>query len=169
MTGLETDRHVLLEIAVVVTDSYGEIIDDGIDIIINQPEEVFAEMDDYVTNMHESSGLLEQVKNSSISLSEAEQQVMVYLNKFFSKEELKKVPVSGNSIGVDRRFLNAYMKNLDESMHYRSIDVSTLKEIFRRIRYDDFKKRPSKKTAHRALDDILESIEEYKYYLQFIN
>jgi oligoribonuclease len=169
MTGLDTTQHVILEVAICVTDTQGNLVDEGIDIIVNQSNSVFDAMGDYVTEMHEKSGLIKEVEKSRISLVEAEAQCIEYLNRVFPDDQtLKSAPMCGNSIGVDRRFLDVSMKDLNEAMHYRSIDVSTLKEIFRRVKPNEFKNRPDKKACHRALDDVLESIEEYKYYLKFL-
>jgi oligoribonuclease len=161
MTGLETTRHTIVEIAVLVTDIELEPIDDGIDLVVHQPPEVFEEMDDFVRTMHTRSGLLDEIAASKVTLEEAGAAAMKYVA---SHVEAGTAPLCGNSIGVDRRFLDRYLPELDQYLHYRIIDVSSLKELCRRWYPAIYKARPSKKEAHRALGDVRDSIGELRYY-----
>lgn len=162
MTGLDPDRHVLVEIAVIVTDADLNPLDEGIDLVIHASEEQLAEMDDFVTNMHESSGLTEQIRSSSITLQEAEQQVVEYIKRFVPVAG--HAPLAGNSIATDRTFITRYMPELDEYLHYRMIDVSSIKELSRRWHPRIYNAQPAKGMAHRALADIRESIRELAFY-----
>jgi oligoribonuclease len=161
MTGLDLDRHVIVEIAALVTDDDLEPVDDGIDLIVHQPPSALAEMDDFVRNMHTKSGLLPQIEASTLSLEDAGAQVVEYLR---ARVPESTAPLCGNSIGVDRRFLDRYLPSVDRYVHYRSIDVSSLKELCRRWNPAVYKGRPGKSETHRALDDIRESIEELRFY-----
>jgi oligoribonuclease len=161
MTGLDVARHVIVEIACIVTDSQLEALDDGIDIVIHPEPAALEQMDDYVRTMHTKSGLLEEMAASDVDLATAGARTLEYV-KGHAPE--RTAPVCGNSIGVDRRFLDQYLPELDQYLHYRSIDVSSLKELCRRWYPAVYKKRPGKAEAHRALDDIRESIEELRYY-----
>jgi oligoribonuclease len=162
MTGLDVDQHVIVEIAAIVTDSNLEPVDDGIDLVIHQDDDALARMDDFVRRMHTKSGLLPLISASDIRLADAEQQTLEYVKKYVPEQ--CSAPLCGNSIGVDRRFLDRYMRDLDGYLHYRSIDVSSLKELSRRWYPAVYSKRPNKAETHRALDDIRESIEELRYY-----
>ncbi len=162
MTGLDTESDTLVEIALVVTDSDLNIIDPGIDIVIQETGEKLDSMKDVVKKMHEKSGLTKEILNSNVSLKEAETMCLKYLRKLGIQGG--SAPLCGNSIGVDRRFLDKYMPKLDYFLHYRSVDVSSFKELCRRWYPDIFKARPEKLGNHRALDDILGSIDEMKYY-----
>lgn len=162
MTGLDTERHVLVEIAVIVTDADLNPLDEGIDIVIHATEEQLAEMDDYVTTMHASSGLTEQIRASKVSLEQAEQQVLEYIKRFV--EVPGQAPLAGNSIGTDRGFIAAYMPQLDSYLHYRMIDVSSIKELTRRWYPAVYNGQPDKGMSHRALADIRESIRELEFY-----
>jgi oligoribonuclease len=162
MTGLDTARHTIVEIAVLVTDSELELVDEGIDLIVHASPESLAKMDDYVTKMHTKSGLLPAIEASTLSLEDAGKQVIEYLETQLPGPET--APLCGNSIGVDRRFLDRYLPELDQYLHYRSIDVSSFKELCRRWYPSVYKKRPDKQETHRALDDIRESIEEMRFY-----
>lgn len=162
MTGLDVRRHVIVEIAVLVTDANLVPLDDGIDLVVHQPADALAEMDDYVKNMHTRSGLIPEIVASTISLADAGRQALEYIQTHVSSPET--APVCGNSIGVDRHFLDTYLPDLDGALHYRSIDVSTLKELCRRWAPAVYKQRPGKKEAHRALADVLESISELAFY-----
>lgn len=162
MTGLDPDRHVLVEIAVIVTDANLNPLDEGIDLVIHASEEQLAEMDDFVTNMHENSGLTEQIRSSSITLQEAEQQVVEYIKRFVPVAG--HAPLAGNSIATDRTFITRYMPELDEYLHYRMIDVSSIKELSRRWHPRIYNAQPTKGMAHRALADIRESIRELAFY-----
>ena len=162
MTGLDTARHTIVEIAVLITDSELELVDEGIDLIVHAPPEALALMDDFVTNMHTKSGLLPAIAASTLPLADAGAAVLAYF-----AEQLPgpgTTPLCGNSIGVDRRFLDRYLPEVDQYLHYRSVDVSSFKELCRRWYPSVYKKRPSKAETHRALDDIRESIEELRFY-----
>ena len=161
MTGLEIRRHVIVEIAVLVTGADLVGLDDGIDLVVHQPPEALAEMDEYVTHMHTRSGLLPEIQASTVTLADAGAAALDYVRGHVAEGT---APVCGNSIGVDRRFLDAQLPELDGYLHYRSIDVSTLKELCRRWAPEVYRKRPGKQEAHRALADIHESIAELAYY-----
>ncbi|MGZ8752198.1 MAG: oligoribonuclease [Acidimicrobiia bacterium] len=162
MTGLEVARHTIVEIAVLVTDSELEIVDEGLDLVVHQAATALAEMDDYVRKMHTRSGLLPAVEASTLSLEAAGVQVLEYLARHVPNPGT--APLCGNSIGVDRRFLDEYLPTVDQYLHYRSIDVSSFKELCRRWYPEVYKGRPDKAESHRALGDIRESIEEMRYY-----
>ena len=162
MTGLDITSDTLVEIAIVVTDSDLNVVGDGIDIVIQESAEKLDSMQDVVKKMHEKSGLTKEILKSNISVGEAEEKCLEYLKGFGIKGG--SAPLCGNSIGVDRRFLDKYMPKLEFFLHYRSVDVSSIKELCRRWYPDIYSKRPEKKGSHRALDDILGSIEEMKYY-----
>src|SRR5262245_58723348 len=161
MTGLDVARHVIVEIAVLVTDSELETLDDGIDVVVHQPPSTLAEMDDFVREMHTRSALLPAIEASDVSLADAGQAALAYVQ---GHVPARVAPLCGNSIGVDRRFLHSQLPELDEYLHYRSIDVSSLKEPCRRWYPEVYRKRPSKQETHRALDDVRESIAELRYY-----
>ena len=162
MTGLDLQRHHIVEIAVLVTDANLDVLVDGLDLVVHQPAEVLAEMDDFVRKMHTKSGLLSEIERSSLTLEDASKQTLEYIKRFVP--EPGTAPLCGNSIGVDRRFLDRYLPDLDRYLHYRSIDVSSLKELCRRWYPEAYKRRPSKTESHRALDDITESVAELRYY-----
>lgn len=162
MTGLDPDRHVLVEIAVVVTDADLTPLDDGIDIVIHASEDDLAGMDDFVTRMHADSGLTEQIRESPVSVADAEAQVVEYLKKYVPVAGA--APLAGNSIASDRKFISRYMPDLDVFLHYRMIDVSSIKELARRWYPRAYSNQPDKGMQHRALADIRESIRELDYY-----
>lgn len=162
MTGLDISSDSLVEIALVVTDSNLEIIDPGIDIVIQESADKLDSMKDVVKKMHDKSGLTKEILKSEISLSQAEKMCIDYLKNLGIKGG--SAPLCGNSIGVDRRFLDKYMPNLEFFLHYRSIDVSSFKELCRRWYPEVYSSRPEKLGEHRALGDIMGSIEEMKYY-----
>ena len=162
MTGLEVEKHVIVEIACIVTDGALEPLDAGIDIVIHADDDALGRMDDFVRNMHTKSGLLEEIEKSDVAVETAQARVLEYVKGHVSQPGT--VPLCGNSIGVDRRFLDAYMRELDTYLHYRSVDVSSLKELCRRWYPAIYRKRPGKAEHHRALDDIRESIAELRYY-----
>jgi oligoribonuclease len=161
MTGLDVTRHRIVEIAVLVTDTELEPVDDGIDIVVHQSPEELEAMDDFVRAMHTRSGLLDEIAASKISLEEAGAAALRYVA---SHVKPATAPLCGNSIGVDRRFLDRYLPELDQYLHYRIIDVSSLKELCRRWYPAIYKRRPDKKEAHRALGDVHDSIGELRYY-----
>ena len=162
MTGLDPSRHVIVEIATLLTDDNLEIIAEGPGLVINQPAEVLEQMDDFVRDMHTRSGLLEMIQNSTISHDEAMNATLAFLKEHIP--EARSVPLCGNSIGTDRRFLAAHMNDVEEFLHYRSVDVSTLKELSARWHPAVMANAPQKAGGHRALDDIVESLEELRYY-----
>lgn len=162
MTGLDPDRHVIVEIAALVTDANLQIIGEGVDLVIHATEEELAEMDDFVTNMHESSGLTEQIRTSTVTMEEAEDAVLALIAEHCSPEH--PAPLAGNSIATDRAFLRAQMPRLDAALHYRMVDVSSIKELARRWFPKAYFNQPEKGLAHRALADIVESIRELDYY-----
>jgi oligoribonuclease len=161
MTGLDVARHVIVEIAVLVTDSDLEPLDDGVDVVVHQPSSALAEMDDFVREMHTRSALLPAIEASDISLADAGATALDYVKGHVPAGV---APLCGNSIGVDRRFLHSQLPELDEYLHYRSIDVSSLKELCRRWYPAIYKGRPGKQETHRALDDVRESLAELRYY-----
>jgi len=162
MTGLEPLRHVVIEIATIVTDDNLAIVAEGPDLVIHATPEQLAEMGDFVTEMHTKSGLIEAVKQSTITMAEAEAQTLAFLKSHIDLEQ--SVPLCGNSIGTDRRFLQEYMPTLEAFFHYRNVDVSTIKELARRWNPEVLAALAEKATTHRALDDIRESIAELVYY-----
>ncbi|MDW3115432.1 oligoribonuclease [Vibrio sp. 1727] len=160
MTGLDPETHKIIEIASIVTDSELNILAEGPVLAIHQPEEELAKMDDWCTNTHTASGLVERVRNSQISEQDAVAQTIEFLEKWVPKGAS---PICGNSIGQDRRFLYKHMPELEEFFHYRYVDVSTLKELARRWK-PEVLNGFTKQGTHLALDDIRESIAELKYY-----
>jgi oligoribonuclease len=162
MTGLDPERHVIVEVATIITDDDLNIIAEGPDIVIHRSDIELAEMDDFVRNMHTKSGLLESIHAATATPDSARDETLAFLKEHISDE--RSVPLCGNSIGTDRRFLNAQWPQIEEFLHYRSIDVSTLKELARRWAPEVLKSAPEKNTTHRALDDIRESIDELKFY-----
>ena len=166
MTGLDVNRHVIVEIAALVTDIELEPIDDGIDIVVHQPPSALVEMDDFVGKMHQKSGLITEIEASDVPLADAGARTLEYVRSHIPKAGMS--PLCGNSIGVDRRFLDRQLPELDAYLHYRSIDVSSLKELCRRWYPEAYKRRPGKKETHRALDDVRESIAELRYYRETI-
>jgi oligoribonuclease len=162
MTGLDVNRHVILEIATLITDDDLEVVAEGPDLIVAASAEQLAAMDDVVRHMHTTSGLLVEVEASSLSLADAGAQTVEFLKA--NLPDPGKVPLCGNSIGVDRRFLERYLPELDAALHYRSVDVSTLKELCKRWYPSIYGKAPVKAGSHRALADIRESVAELRYY-----
>ncbi|CAM3105037.1 MULTISPECIES: oligoribonuclease [Corynebacterium] len=162
MTGLDTHRHVIVEVAALVTDAELNILDEGLDIVIGATEAELAEMDDFVTKMHTDNGLLDEIKASTVTMKEAEDAVLALLDKHCDKAH--PAPLAGNSIATDRAFIREQMPRLDSALHYRMIDVSTVKELTRRWFPRAYFNQPEKGMAHRALADIVESIRELDYY-----
>ena len=162
MTGLDPAEHVIVEFATLITDDNLEIIAEGPSIVVHATDAQLAKMDPIVVEMHTKSGLLEEIKASDVSLDEAVQQTLTFLKEHV--KEPRTVPLCGNSIGMDRRFLAIYANEIEEFLHYRSIDVSTIKELARRWNPAALASAPKKDTAHRALDDIRESISELRHY-----
>jgi len=165
MTGLDLARDALVEIACVVTDGQLNVVDDGIDVIIKPPAEALDHMPEVVREMHTSSGLLAELP-SGVTLAEAQDAVLDYVRQHV--REPKKVPLCGNSIATDRSFLARDMPELDEFLHYRMVDVSSIKELARRWYPRAYFASPPKHGGHRALADILESIRELRYYREAV-
>ena len=162
MTGLIVETDVIVEIACIVTDASLNALDDGMELIVHADADTLARMGDFVREMHTKSGLLPQIEASEVSVAAAEQAALAYVKQHVPKAST--APLCGNSIGTDRGFLARYMTEFDEYLHYRSIDVSSLKELCRRWNHPLYRKRPGKAEHHRALDDIRESIEELRFY-----
>lgn len=161
MTGLDIDKDGLCEIAVIVTDFELTPLHPGFEIVIHPGTEALDHMGDFVRSMHKSSGLLPRIKDG-VSVAEAERQVIEYIKKHVTAG--KRPIVAGNTIGMDRRFITKYMPALEETLHYRSIDVSTIKELSRQWFPAAFFGSPKKRGGHRALADIAESIQELAYF-----
>jgi oligoribonuclease len=168
MTGLDLSTDALVEIAVLVTDSDLNVIGDGVDVVIHATQGQLDSMNDFVREMHTSSGLITQIPEG-ISMSEAEEQILTYLKSVGT--EPGKSPLAGNSVSVDRNFIARDMIKLNEYLHYRTIDVSSIKELARRWYPKTYFAAPAKTGNHRALGDIRDSIAELAYYRQsvFIN
>ena len=162
MTGLEPHRHVIVEIATIITDDDLNVIAEGPDLVIHASPEELAQMGDFVTEMHTSSGLLPAISASTISVRDAEVTTLEFMKAHIG--DARSVPLCGNSIGTDRRFLEEYMPELEAFFHYRNVDVSTLKELAKRWHPEVIAAKPEKASAHRALDDIRESIAELVHY-----
>jgi oligoribonuclease len=162
MTGLDPDRHVILEIAALVTDDDLVIVAEGPDIVVHQPSAALDGMDPVVVKMHDDSGLRKAVEASTVSLEEAGRAVLDFLRQ--QLPDAGTVPLCGNSIATDRRFLARHLPEVDAWFHYRSIDVSTVKELARRWYPEAYAGAPVKAGHHRALDDIRESVAELAYY-----
>jgi oligoribonuclease len=162
MTGLDPAKDVIVEIATIVTDDELEIVAEGPDLVVHQPPEALVGMDPVVVDMHTSSGLLTAIAASTVSLEEAGTATLAFIREHVP--EPRSVPLCGNSIGTDRRFLALHLPEIEEHLHYRSVDVSTIKELTRRWYPGALDAVPRKATAHRALDDIRESIEELRWY-----
>jgi oligoribonuclease len=164
MTGLDPVRHRIVEIATILTDDQLEIVAEGPDLVVHQPPEALAEMDQVVVEMHTRSGLLDAISSSTISLDEAGEQTLAFLREHIAEPHT--IPLCGNSIGTDRRFLAAWLPEIEDFLHYRSVDVSSIKELAKRWYPDLNRGRPHKQGSHRALDDIRESIAELRWYRQ---
>ncbi|MEO7124328.1 MAG: oligoribonuclease [Lacisediminihabitans sp.] len=161
MTGLDVEIDELVEVAVVVTDFELNILDPGFDIVIKPSEAALNNMGDFVTSMHTASGLLDAIPDG-VSLAEAETAVLEYIQKLVPGQH--QAPIAGNTIGTDRTFIAKYMPLVDDHLHYRSVDVSSIKELSRRWFPRVYFHAPEKHGGHRALADILESIRELEYY-----
>ena len=161
MTGLDVTRDALIEVAVVITDADLNIVDPGIDVLITPPAEALEGMNDFVRQMHTSSGLLDELP-SGTTMEDAQQQVLDYIRRFVPTP--KKALLAGNSVGTDKMFLEANMPLVIDHLHYRLVDVSSIKELAKRWYRKAFEEAPVKHGGHRALADILESIQELEYY-----
>ncbi|HVM39212.1 MAG TPA: oligoribonuclease [Acidimicrobiia bacterium] len=166
MTGLDVESDRIVEIAALATDTELRALDDGIDLVVHQPDDVLGRMNTVVEKMHTKSGLLPAIRASELTLEEAGARVLEYVKTH--APEPRTVPLCGNSIGVDRRFLDRYLPALEAHLHYRSIDVSSVKELARRWYPDAHRHRPPKGESHRALADVRESIAELAYYREAV-
>ncbi len=162
MTGLDPARHVIVEIATLITDDDLSVVAEGPDLVVHADSVQLDRMDSFVRAMHTRSGLLTAIETSPISLREAGRQTLIFLRRHI--REARTVPLCGNSIGTDRRFLAGQLPEVEGFLHYRSIDVSSIKELCRRWYPDVLAAAPPKAETHRALDDIRESIAELAYY-----
>jgi oligoribonuclease len=162
MTGLDATSDVLVEIAVVVTDAELNLLDDGLDIVIATDPAKLEDMDEVVLEMHTASGLLTAIAAATTTLEQAEEQVLEYVKRWVP--ERRKAPLCGNSIATDRTFIARYMPKLDDHLHYRMVDVSSIKELARRWYPKAYYNAPAKHGGHRALADIVESVTELRYY-----
>jgi oligoribonuclease len=166
MTGLDPARHVIVEIATVITDDDLAVMAEGPDLVVHASPEELAAMEPVVRDMHTRSGLLPAIEASTLTLDDAGRQTLEFLKTHVPTKGT--VPLCGNSIGTDRRFLAAQLPEIENWLHYRSVDVSTVKELCRRWYPAVLAGAPEKKTAHRALGDVLESVAELAYYRQAI-
>ena len=166
MTGLDPDSDVIVEIATLVTDDDLEVVAEGPDLVVHQPPEVLDRMGDFVRAMHTKSGLLEAIESSTITLAEAGEATLAFLREHIA--EPGTVPLCGNSIGTDRRFLIRWLPEVDGFLHYRSVDVTSIRELARRWNPEVLKSAPEKSGGHRALDDIRESLVELRHYRQHL-
>jgi oligoribonuclease len=162
MTGLDLGRDALIEIAALVTDGELRVLGEGVDLVIHADDDLLSGMPDVVRDMHARSGLTEEVRRSTVTLREAEDQVLAYVREHVP--DTRTAPLAGNSIATDRGFLARDMPELDAHLHYRMVDVSSIKELCRRWFPRVFYAKPEKGMAHRALADIRESIRELDYY-----
>jgi oligoribonuclease len=162
MTGLDPQKHVIVEIATLITDDELNVVAEGPDLVVHQSEEALALMEPIVVDMHTKSGLLDQIRTSTVSLETAGADTLAFIKQHVP--EARKVPLCGNSIGMDRRFLDQYLPEIENWLHYRSIDVSSVKELVRRWYPSLNNGRPYKAGTHRALDDIRESVSELRFY-----
>jgi len=162
MTGLEPDTDVIVEIATLVTDDDLNIVAEGPDLVIHQPAAVLAIMKPIVVEMHTKSGLLDAITSSTITLEEAGAATLEFIK--LHVPEARTVPLCGNSIGTDRRFLAKYLPEIENYLHYRSVDVSSIKELAKRWFPKSGIDRPNKGGMHRAMDDVRESVRELQYY-----
>jgi len=165
MSGLIPEKERVLEIAVIITDGNLEIIAEGPELVIHQPDSLLEAMDDWNKEHHGASGLIEKVRASTVSEADAEEMILSFLRQHV---EPKKAPLAGNTVHQDKRFLGLYLPAIDDYLHYRIVDVSTVKELASRWYPEAYSRRPNKQNTHRALDDIRESIEELRYYRRAI-
>ena len=161
MTGLDLGADALIEVAALVTDAELNVLGEGVDVIIKPSDEALTQMGDFVRTMHTSSGLLEQLAGG-LTMAEAEERVLDYVREFVA--EPRKAPLAGNTIGTDRAFLARDMPTFEGHVHYRNVDVSSVKELARRWFPRAYYAAPAKSGNHRALADVQESIEELRYY-----
>ena len=166
MTGLDLQRDALIEIAALVTDGDLRVLGEGVDLVIHADESQLDGMPEVVREMHARSGLTDEVRRSTVSVREAEEQVLAYIREHVT--DPRTAPLAGNSIATDRGFLARDMPELDAHLHYRMVDVSSIKELCRRWFPRVFYAKPEKGMAHRALADIRESIAELRYYREAV-
>lgn len=166
MSGLDAERERIIEVATILTDGQLTEIAVGPELVIHQPDEILNAMDDWNKKHHGASGLTDRVKASTISEADAEAQTIAFINLHVAAKE--RPVLAGNSIHQDRRFIRRYMPALEKRLHYRMVDVSTIKELGRRWFPQIIAKVPQKKETHRALDDIRESIDELRFYKQHL-
>jgi oligoribonuclease len=162
MTGLDPGRNAIVEIATLVTDDDLNVVAEGPDLVVHQPADALALMEPVVRDMHTRSGLLAAIESSTLSLADAGAQTLAFIKEHVT--EPRSVPLCGNSIGTDRRFLAAHLPEIEDWLHYRCIDVSSVKELARRWYPEAVAAAPQKAGGHRALDDIRESVAELRYY-----
>lgn len=162
MTGLDHTRDVIVEIATLITDDHLNIVAEGPDLVIHQPPGILAVMPPVVVAMHTRSGLIDEIRSSRVSLAEAGEMTLDFLREHIP--EKRSVPLCGNSIGTDRRFLATYLPEIEEFLSYRSVDVSSVKELAKRWKPALVENAPAKAEGHRAMDDIRESVAELRYY-----
>ena len=163
MSGLDPDKDRILEVAVLVTDGELSVVAEGPNLILHQPETVLEAMDEWNTKHHGQSGLTKRVRESTVSEAQASAAILEFLSEYTHE---KKAPLAGNSIHQDRRFVARYLPEVEDWLHYRNVDVSTIKELAQRWFPKEYAARPVKKGSHRAMDDLLESIAELRYYRQ---
>ncbi len=166
MTGLDPAENVIVEIATIITDDELNIVAEGPDLVVHATEEQLAIMDPVVVEMHTKSGLLTAIGESTITLADAGAQTLEFIRQHVP--EARKVPLCGNSIGMDRRFLAAYLPEIENHLHYRSVDVSSIKELVRRWYPGVLDTLRQKQGTHRALDDIRESVAELRHYREHV-
>ncbi|GAB7040026.1 oligoribonuclease [Catenuloplanes niger JCM 9533] len=166
MTGLDLGKDALIEVAALVTDPNLQVLGEGVDVVIHADDAALASMPDVVRDMHAKSGLTEEVRASTVTMAEAEDMIMDYVTQFVP--DPRSAPLCGNSIATDRGFLARDMRRLDAHLHYRMIDVSSIKELARRWFPRTYFGQPAKGLSHRALADIRESIRELEYYRRAI-
>ncbi|MFI5040707.1 MAG: oligoribonuclease [Acidimicrobiales bacterium] len=166
MTGLDPSVHTIVEIATLITDDDLNVVAEGPDLVIHQPPQALAAMAEVVRQMHTSSGLLQEIERSTLTLAAAGAATLEFLKTHIP--EPRTVPLAGNSIGTDRRFLATWLPDIEDWLHYRSVDVSTIKELARRWYPAALAAAPPKVGHHRALDDIRESVAELRYYRETV-
>ena len=166
MTGLDPERERVIELAAIITDKDLVIVAEGPELVVHQSEEILGAMDDWNKKHHGGSGLVERVRASTISDADADAAVVAFIDAHVPAAE--RPVLAGNSIHQDRRFINRYLPALDRRLHYRMVDVSTVKELARRWYPALYDSRPAKRESHRALDDIRESIDELRFYRQTV-
>jgi len=162
MTGLDPERHHIVEIAVIVTDGALERVQEGPDLVVTAPAGALEAMDPVVVRMHEASGLIGEIRAATLTVGQAESQVLRFLTEHVP--DSRSAPLAGNSVHADRAFLRRHMPELEAYVHYRNVDVSTIKELARRWYPEAFEDAPAKDDGHRALADIRASIQELRYY-----